>query len=93
MPIFDQGYQHWRGSLSGHFWRWLAIARQGVRVQQKNRILRLFLLFAWLPALGLILVMVLWGLVEQKNETVMGLVGGFFPARRASRMPVIEALR
>jgi putative ABC transport system permease protein len=24
---------------------------------------------------------------------VMGLVGGFFPARRASRMPVIQALR
>jgi putative ABC transport system permease protein len=24
---------------------------------------------------------------------VMGVVGGFFPARRASRMPVIQALR
>ena len=21
MPIFDQGYQHWRGPLSGHSWR------------------------------------------------------------------------
>ena len=24
---------------------------------------------------------------------VMGLVGGFFPARRASRLPVIQAIR
>jgi putative ABC transport system permease protein len=24
---------------------------------------------------------------------VMGVVGGFFPARRASRMPVVQALR
>ena len=40
MPIFDQGYQHWQGPLSGHGWRWLAIARHGVRVQLKNRLLR-----------------------------------------------------
>ena len=32
MPIFDQGYQHWSGTLSGHAWRWLAITRHGVRV-------------------------------------------------------------
>ena len=32
MPIFDQGYQHWSGELSGHAWRWLAITRHGVRV-------------------------------------------------------------
>ena len=32
MPIFDQGYQHWQGTLSGHAWRWLTITRHGVRV-------------------------------------------------------------
>ena len=37
MPILDQGYQHWKGSLRGHAWRWLAITRQGVRAQLKNR--------------------------------------------------------
>jgi hypothetical protein len=31
MPIFDQGYQHWSGALSGHAWRWLVITRHGVR--------------------------------------------------------------
>ena len=29
MPIFDQGYQHWKGALWGHAWRWLAISRHG----------------------------------------------------------------
>jgi ABC-2 type transport system permease protein len=76
MPIFDQGYQHWNGPLSGHGWRWLAIAKHGVRVQLKNRILRLLVLFAWLPALSLVGVVALWGLIEQKNETILGLVGG-----------------
>jgi hypothetical protein len=80
MPIFDQGYQHWRGPLSGHAWRWLTIARHGVRVQMQNRILRLFLLFAWLPAIGLVLAVVVWGLVEQKSEGVLGFLRNSFPA-------------
>ena len=50
MPIFDQGYQHWQGPLSGHAWRWLAIARHGVRVQMKNRIVFYMVLASWLPA-------------------------------------------
>src|SRR5216683_6165217 len=80
MPIFDQGYQHWQGPLSGHAWRWLAIARHGVRVQMKNRILRLLLIVAWLPALALIIAVALWGLVEQKSENVLSLVRAVMPA-------------
>src|SRR5437868_15242304 len=80
MPIFDQGYQHWRGALSGHAWRWLAIARHGVRVQMKNRLLRLLLLLAWLPALMLIAAVAVWGLVEQRSEGALALVRSFLPA-------------
>jgi ABC-2 type transport system permease protein len=80
MPIFDQGYQHWRGALSGHAWRWYAIARNGVRVQMKNRILRLLLLVAWLPALLLIAAVAVWGLVEQRSEGALALVRSFLPA-------------
>jgi hypothetical protein len=80
MPIFDQGYQHWQGPLSGHAWRWLTIARHGVRVQMKNRLLRMLLLSAWLPALGLVAAVALWGLVERKSEGVLGLAGALFPA-------------
>src|SRR5262245_13960402 len=79
MPIFDQGYQHWQGPLSGHGWRWLAIAQHGVRVQSKNRIVRLLMLFAWLPALVLVAAVAIWGLVEQKNENVMAFAMNFLP--------------
>lgn len=74
MPIFDQGYQHWSGQLSGHAWRWLAIARHGYHTGMKSSILRLMLLFSWLPAIGLALALVLWGLLEQRSPLVMPLM-------------------
>jgi ABC-type transport system involved in multi-copper enzyme maturation permease subunit len=80
MPIFDQGYQHWNGPLSGHAWRWFAIARHGVRTQLRNRYTRLVLLVAWLPAIGLITMLSLWGLVEQRAESVMQIVSRLLPA-------------
>jgi ABC-type transport system involved in multi-copper enzyme maturation permease subunit len=79
MPIFDQGYQHWQGPLSGHAWRWLAISRNGVRVQLKSRILWILIRIAWLPALVLVAAMALWGLVEQKNEGVIAIAAFFWP--------------
>ncbi|MHB1422527.1 MAG: ABC transporter permease [Gemmataceae bacterium] len=79
MPIFDQGYQHWRGPLSGRLWRWMTISRQGVRVQRKSWMVRLVLLTAWLPALALVGAMVLWGFVERRNEGVLALVRGILP--------------
>jgi ABC-2 type transport system permease protein len=70
MPIFDQGYQHWHGTLSGHAWRWLTITRQGVRTQLKSRWVRMVMLMAWVPALSLAAVLILWGLIEQKSSLV-----------------------
>ena len=74
MPIFDQGYQHWSGELSGHGWRWLAIARHGYRIGMKNYLLRIIMLVAWIPAIALGFMLCLWGLVERKSELVMPLV-------------------
>jgi ABC-2 type transport system permease protein len=74
MPIFDQGYQHWSGELAGHGWRWLAITRHGVRIGMKNRLLRIALLIAWLPAIVLAFFLCVWGLLEQKSELVQPLV-------------------
>jgi len=65
MPIFDQGYQHWKGRLSGYAWRWLAITRQGLRVQFKGRYVRLLMILAWMPAFVLVSVLAMWGLLEQ----------------------------
>ena len=72
MPIFDQGYQHWSGHLSGHAWRWLAITRQGVRSSWKAPRLRRILFVSWFPALLLAAVLCGWGLLEQKSDLVAG---------------------
>lgn len=81
MPIFDQGYQHWQGRLSGHAWRWLAVARHGARAQLKGRILKLLLLVAWLPALALVVALALWGLLEQQSESVLAFLSRLLPAQ------------
>ena len=44
MAILDQGYEHWQGSLQGNGWRWLVVARHGVRIGMANRLLRLFVI-------------------------------------------------
>jgi ABC-2 type transport system permease protein len=83
MPVFDQGYQHWSGTLSGHEWRWLAIARHGVRIGMKNIFLRLIIITSWFPAVFMAFILCLWGLVEQKSSLVepfMWLLAGLFPA-------------
>jgi ABC-2 type transport system permease protein len=67
MPIFDQGYQHWSGHLSSHAWRWLAITRRGVRTAIQGRIVRLALILAFFPAIVLVVVLCLWGLVERQS--------------------------
>jgi ABC-2 type transport system permease protein len=82
MPIFDQGYQHWSGTLSGHAWRWLTITRHGVRVGMKNVFLRILVILSWLPAVGLAFMLCLWGLLEQKSPLIaplMSFLSGLFP--------------
>jgi ABC-2 type transport system permease protein len=74
MPIFDQGYQHWQGQLSGHAWRWLAIARHGVRIGLRGRIFRLALLLSFLPAIGLAVALCVWGLIERQSDFVAPIV-------------------
>jgi ABC-2 type transport system permease protein len=68
MPIFDQGYQHWSGRLAGHAWRWLSITRQGVRQQLRRRRTKWLVASAFVPALGLAVVLAFWGLLEQKSD-------------------------
>jgi ABC-2 type transport system permease protein len=79
MPIFDQGYQHWKGTLSGRGWRWLAITKQGLRGQLGGWRVRILLLLAWVPALALVCVVSLWGLFEQGSEGVLALLKPVIP--------------
>ncbi len=74
MPIFDQGYQHWTGHLSGHTWHWFAIARHGVRIGMQRRIFRSVLLISLLPAVALASALSLWALVERRSALVEPIV-------------------
>jgi ABC-type transport system involved in multi-copper enzyme maturation permease subunit len=85
MPIFDQGYQHWTGPLSGHAWRWLAVARHGVRATLKSRLVRWFLFAAWAPALALVAVLAVWGLLEQQAESVLTVLKQILPAEMVAQ--------
>lgn len=80
MPIFDQGYQHWTGTLTGHRWRWLAVARHGVRTLRKSWVVRILVFVAWLPALALVAALTLWGLLEQQLTGVVEFLQRIFPA-------------
>jgi ABC-2 type transport system permease protein len=82
MPVFDQGYQHWSGKLSGHAWRWLTITRQGVRAGMKNPVLRIFVILTWVPAAGLAVMLCAWGLLERQSPfsaSILSLLRGMFP--------------
>src|SRR5437868_3315374 len=74
MPIFDQGYQHWQGQLSGHARRWLTITLHGVRAQFKNRWTRVAVFVSLSPALALGAILILWGLLEQQSEVIRPLM-------------------
>jgi ABC-2 type transport system permease protein len=70
MPIFDQGYQHWSGQLSGHAWRWLVVTRHGVRVAMSNRLIRGILAITMLPAIVLAFVLCIWSLFERQSDLI-----------------------
>jgi hypothetical protein len=80
MPIFDQGYQHWSGKLSGHAVRWLAVTRHGVRATLRGRWVKLMLISAWLPAIMLVTALAVWGLLEQRAESVLSFLSRMLPA-------------
>jgi ABC-2 type transport system permease protein len=80
MPVFEQGYQHWSGKRSGRAGRWLTITRQGLRGQFKGWPVRVLLLLAWMPALGLVITLAFWGLFEQGSQDVLAMLQPILPA-------------
>ena len=77
MSIFDQGYQHWNGRLSGHTWRWLVITLQGVRQQRRWWLTKGLVSVAFVPALVLAGFLVLWGLLEQQSTLLQPIMAVF----------------
>jgi len=60
MPIHDLGYRAWQGTLVPELGRFLAIAVTGVRLAWRNRWLRRIVCMAWLPAVYLSVVVLLY---------------------------------
>ena len=85
MPIFDQGYQNWNGPLTGHGARWRAVARHGVKSLLKSWIVRLLMLVAWLPAVALVAVLTLWGLLENQAESIIQFLSRMLPPELIAR--------
>ena len=56
MPIYEFGYRGYDGPIRSRFWRWTVIARQGVRLALRGRLLRRLLFLAWTPMLYFALV-------------------------------------
>jgi ABC-2 type transport system permease protein len=74
MPIFDQGYQHWHGKLTGQLTRWWPITRHGVVVGLRNGWLRRVMFGAFAPPIGLAVFLTIWGLFEQKSSFIAPLL-------------------
>jgi ABC-2 type transport system permease protein len=77
MPIFDQGYQHWSGHLSGPGMRWWAITRNGFRTGMKSRWVRMAVFVALTPALALAGMLCVWGLIERQSAVIKPYLGLF----------------
>jgi hypothetical protein len=51
MPIYDLGYRHWEGTPGSRWTRWLAIARTGILLNWRSKLLRRLLYLSWMPLL------------------------------------------
>jgi ABC-type transport system involved in multi-copper enzyme maturation permease subunit len=60
MPIHDLGYRAWEGRLGSEATRWWVISRTGIRLAWRSRLLRRFVLLAWLPALYMGIAFFMW---------------------------------
>ena len=44
MPIHDQSYRHWEGTLKTHTFRWWIITKEGLRILLRRKLFLLFIL-------------------------------------------------
>jgi ABC-2 type transport system permease protein len=51
MPLHDPGYRHWKGDWTTHPYRWLAVARQGIRLLIKRKRFVFLMILSSLPFL------------------------------------------
>jgi hypothetical protein len=76
MPIYDFGYRGYNGTINSHWLRWLVIARQGVALAMRRRLLRRMLFLSWTPMLYFSVIFFMIGSITEitpKPPSVPGL--------------------
>lgn len=52
MPIYDQSYRPYRGSLAPHTWRWWTITKAGLTHHLSRKLFMIFLFIGFIPAIA-----------------------------------------
>jgi ABC-type transport system involved in multi-copper enzyme maturation permease subunit len=93
MPIAELGYRHWTGKRTGLWGRCLAIARsEALIAYESSRLLRRFIVFAWLPILYFCPIFLAFGVVADPSGTLepdsllAGLARNFLSAEAIERL-------
>ena len=75
MPIYDQSYRPYRGTLSSHTWRWRTIAKAGLQHHLSRRIFLIFLFITYIHPI--VRGVFIWG-THQLNSSPFEMVDAQF---------------
>lgn len=78
MPIYDQSYKHWEGTLKSHAFRWWVITKYGIKTAFKKRAVKMLFMLAMIPFVAF--AVYIYGLTNLgKVATFVGGLGGRTP--------------
>ena len=75
MPIYDQSYRPYRGTLSSHTWRWRTIAKAGLQHHLSRRLFLIFLFITYIHPI--VRGVFIWG-THQLNSSPFEMVDAQF---------------
>ena len=75
MPIYDQSYRPYRGTLSSHTWRWRTIAKAGLQHHLSRRLFLIFLFITYIHPI--VRGVFIWG-THQLNSSPFDMVDAQF---------------
>ena len=90
MPIYDQSYKRWEGTFKSHAFRWWVIARGGIKVAFKKKVVKRVFVLALLPFV--VFAVYVYGLthIGKVSKFVQGLAGGDAMPRFSGKVYEVE---
>ena len=76
MPIYDQSYRPYRGTLSSHTWRWRTIAKAGLQHHLSRRLFLIFLFITYIHPI--VRGVFIWGTHQLNNSPFETVDAQFF---------------